>query len=301
MRLLLMIMLISLFILSCKNTKSPDDKNSIPALTQAYNETKEDSTFTKLMQAYGAEYLDATNNETREKLLTEVIVIADKAERPEYSEIFQVELIKTNPNHPQMEKILFGLGENMLDKNKLDVASFLFEAYQKKFPKATNVKEAGQKVLSNTIPNKAYIDLQARALFAGDNSKGIDLIKAENYIDLCEAFVLVNPTDPEAPVYLFKAAEMARAINSSTKFMGLYDWIVNFYPKYDKASLALFMKAFAYDNELKDYKNAKKYYERFLRDYGQDSLAYDVRFLLDNLGKSGDEIIESIVREKQPQ
>ena len=60
----------------------------------------------------------------------------------------------------------------------------------------------------------------------------------------------------------------------------------------------MFLKAFTFDNDLKDYENARKYYEEFLAKYPNNEFAESAKFLLDNLGKS-DEELRQIIEQKQ--
>jgi TolA-binding protein len=76
--------------------------------------------------------------------------------------------------------------------------------------------------------------------------------------------------------------------------MSLYDWIIQYYPKSDKTASVLFLKGFILDSELSRKEEAKKVYNNFLEKYPGDSLANDVKFLLDNLGKSDQEIIKGL-------
>jgi hypothetical protein len=58
----------------------------------------------------------------------------------------------------------------------------------------------------------------------------------------------------------------------------------------------LFLKGFALENEFYRTEDARKTYESFLTKYPQDSLADDVKMLLQNLGKRPEEIIQNGAR-----
>ena len=77
----------------------------------------------------------------------------------------------------------------------------------------------------------------------------------------------------------------------------IYDAIYTQYPQYEKAAQALFLKAFTYDNDLKDKGTAKALYEEFLQKFPNDDFADDTQFLLKNLGKNDEEIIKSFGQE----
>ncbi|MEZ4930659.1 MAG: tetratricopeptide repeat protein [Saprospiraceae bacterium] len=92
--------------------------------------------------------------------------------------------------------------------------------------------------------------------------------------------------------YLLRAGEMASLINQPHKSLVYYEKILTEHAGHPKASTALFMKAYTLDDKLKKYDEAKVVYEDFLAKYPNDDFADDTQFLLDNLGKSEEEIIK---------
>ena len=58
------------------------------------------------------------------------------------------------------------------------------------------------------------------------------------------------------------------------------------------------MKAFTYDNEMGEKEKAKALYTEFLEKYPNDDFADDTKFLLENLFKSNEEIIQEFGDEK---
>ena len=92
---------------------------------------------------------------------------------------------------------------------------------------------------------------------------------------------------------LHQAGETARSIRNYGKAIEIYDLIYNVFPDYEKAPQALFLKAFTLDNDLKQTEEAKALYEAFLEKHPDNEFADDTQFLLDNLGKDDEEIIQS--------
>ena len=99
------------------------------------------------------------------------------------------------------------------------------------------------------------------------------------------------PADSLSPEYLFKAAELARAIHKGQEAVLYYDKICTDYPDYEKAPTALFLKAFTYENTLKDTANAKIGYQEFIKKYPDNQFADDAQYSLKYLGKSPEELI----------
>jgi len=126
----------------------------------------------------------------------------------------------------------------------------------------------------------------------------IDENVANEFIQTCEAFAKANPADEKSPDYLLKAGETARTMKNYTKGIALYDQIIAEYSEHPKAAQALFLKGFTLDNDMNQQDQAKAVYESFLAKYPSNEFADDTKFLLENLGKSDDEIIKSF--EKQP-
>ena len=63
----------------------------------------------------------------------------------------------------------------------------------------------------------------------------------------------------------------------------------------------MFLKAFTYDNDLKKVEEARVLYNEFLKKYPNDEFADDTKFLLENLGKDDEEIINSFGKQQQQQ
>ncbi len=114
--------------------------------------------------------------------------------------------------------------------------------------------------------------------------------RARLYIDACEAAVKAEPALAKAPEFLHHAAETARTLRDIPKAIELYDWITVTYPAHPRAATSLFLKAFTYDNDLKDFDKAGEYYKEYLSKYPNDEFSESAKFLLDNLGKSEEEL-----------
>jgi outer membrane protein assembly factor BamD (BamD/ComL family) len=58
----------------------------------------------------------------------------------------------------------------------------------------------------------------------------------------------------------------------------------------------MFMQAYVYENSLQDYGKAKTVYTEFIRKYPESELVEDARISIRNLGKSPEEILESLLK-----
>ena len=178
---------------------------------------------------------------------------------------------------------------------KNDVAETLAQGFIKSFPNHPKVSEA-KAMISESAPDieKRINDL-GQQMFDSEAGQ-LNIEAARSFVDVCEAYAMSAPGSEDVPNYLHKAAETARAMRTIPKALSLYDWILEQYPNNEKAPQALFLKAFTYDNNLNDTANARKYYSAFLEKFPEDEFADDTKFLLENLGKSDEEILESLTK-----
>ncbi|GEM_PF-1548095 len=125
-------------------------------------------------------------------------------------------------------------------------------------------------------------------------SQQIDYKKVAAFIEISELYAALLPQDSLSPVLLLRAAEAARLVKQFDKAHVLYEWIVNRYPDHPKTADAVFMIAFTWDNDMGQYDSARVWYERFLHTYPTHGFADDAQILLQNLGKSPEELIKTL-------
>ncbi len=115
--------------------------------------------------------------------------------------------------------------------------------------------------------------------------------KARELIGMYSGFADTYRDDTLSAEYLFRAGEISSGI-------GDYFQAIQFYKQcsekvyYSKRSVAFFLMGFIYENYLDDTGNAKRIYETFLQKFPGDKLEKDVRFSLEHLGKSPEELIK---------
>ncbi len=98
--------------------------------------------------------------------------------------------------------------------------------------------------------------------------------------------------DSLAPVFLYRAAENSLYINQPLQAITYLKRIESEYPNFVNLGNVLFLTGFIYDNNLKNFHDAKTYYERFVEKFPEHPLANDTRFLLQHLGKSPEDLIK---------
>lgn len=183
-----------------------------------------------------------------------------------------------------------------LYKEQLGSTSAAYAIYQlmpEAFPKSDNLAEAEKLLPGKLLPLSQRIDSMATRIVNPETGQ-LDARTANDYIQSCELSALLLPQSPNAAQMLYKAGEVSRAAGAFDKALLYYEQVGSQYPEHDRASEALFMRAFTLDNDLKRYEEAKVLYEEFLQKYPKDDFADDAQFLMQNLGKSEEELFKAL-------
>lgn len=275
-----------------KVDSSTKKEANIDALEKEYQKNPNDSLFQELMLTIGSSIINSEKTIQKTELIERAIRISEQAEKESYRQIFITEYLKANPNGPKRADYLYETAEYQLYSERKEVASILYSAFISKYPEDKRVEEAKKHIIPQQKDMPYFMRKSAESVLIQPDSTGINQKAAIAYIDHCEAHALGFPNDNNSPIYLFTGAEFARSMRQFPKMMNLYDWIIQYYPTFDKSALVLFLKGFTLENEFVRTEDARKAYTKFLEKYPKDSLADDVRMLLNHLGKSPDEIIE---------
>jgi outer membrane protein assembly factor BamD (BamD/ComL family) len=119
----------------------------------------------------------------------------------------------------------------------------------------------------------------------------IDTVKAGNLVNMYMDYAKKYSDDSNAVRFLFKAANISMNINKAKLAIELFDRIMNDYPKFAKVADCLFLKAFVYDDKMKDYNKAREAYQAFLNKYPTHPFAESAKASIQNLGKTPDQLI----------
>lgn len=186
--------------------------------------------------------------------------------------------------------------------NQPELNDVLYKSFAGRFPDDKRSANYTDKVKIKDIPADSLVRHIGLTMF-NDTTFRLDELDAVLYIEICQDLVMANPWLPNAPEYLHHAAETARTLRSVYKAIELYDWIIDKYPTSKRAATSLFLKAFTLDNDLHQYEEAGEYYKVFLERYPNDEFTESAQFLLDNLGKSEEELKKMLKEnaEKNPQ
>ena len=130
------------------------------------------------------------------------------------------------------------------------------------------------------------------ALYGDDKNFKFDQKTAGDVVLAYENFVKEYPKSKNSPEMLLKAADLHRAMKNYPAALEVYQRIEKNYSGFEKLPQVVFLEGFVYENEMYKLEKAKERYEYFLSQYPSHELADDVKFSLQNLGKSPEEIIK---------
>lgn len=124
------------------------------------------------------------------------------------------------------------------------------------------------------------------------SSESFNRDNAIKLIDLYYNFAQQFADDSLAAPYLYKAAEVAMNIQQGSKSIAYFDQLLEKYPDYEKAAECVFLKAFVYENQLKNIEKAGELYRFFIDTYPEHPLTNDAEASIKFLGKSPEELVK---------
>ena len=127
---------------------------------------------------------------------------------------------------------------------------------------------------------------------AKDTSKMPDKKKLYDVFVTYKNFADSFPKNDSVSEYLYRAGRLASGLTYLMEAVNCYNKVYSNYPTSKRAPFCLFMEAFIYENQLHGTEKAKKLYEEFLKKYPSHELAKDVKFSLEHLGKSDEDLIK---------
>ena len=114
------------------------------------------------------------------------------------------------------------------------------------------------------------------------------------YIDFADRF----PNDTSSSKYLFSASRLYISIENYQQSISLLDKIITNYPKAKITPDCMFMKAYIYDDKIKDYKSALKFYNDFIKKYPSHDLVPAAKASVETLGVPAEVLIKGFEHEK---
>ncbi|MBK8955698.1 MAG: hypothetical protein IPM34_09085 [Saprospiraceae bacterium] len=296
MRYFIFICLSAVLLTGCKQNKDYDRK-ALAELEKNFESNPVDSTYDKLLTSYLEIMQEHKDNKAIvEEILYKASQASKKMDNCRQMVIFLNNLIK---NHYERQDTPDNLAEMIRCLRKIDkayAADILAICFGEAYPNHPSKVELMAGLQRQQSATEFLAEL-AKSMFPDTGSYNKDV--AFNYVDACEAYALVLPHSEKSPEFLFSAAQTAKLLQTYDKCISIFDWIIEKYPTHPKAENASFMKAFLFDNDLKDTAVARKFYVEFISKYPKSEFVDDAQILIQNLGKSEEEILEEIQRKNQ--
>ena len=280
-----------LLLASCS---APAEDSELAQLEKAVADEPTNANVSQLIVAYDT-WLDENRaiDDQRKEVLLKKIALSEKHNLLNAKLKTLQSLASDYHGDPDNPARLIQISEIYKQLNRNGAAVVMQQAILAKYPTIPEAEGLRSTIGANPPPVDSIIADLADRMFNDEAFKLDDRI-ARQYVDACEGYALVNLGEPASAEYLHKAAETARTLGTLERALSIYDWIIAKHPNHRRASQALFLKAFTYDNDLRDTAKAGKYYREFLQTYPNDTFAMSAEFLLKHLGKDDSELLEAL-------
>lgn len=214
-------------------------------------------------------------------------------------------LVIEYPESAYIEDALYSL----INIHKVKLRSPKVAAVLSDFLISINPEHEKKEELDGNIPddykgaNSVILNLREASLVQQeDGDIRVDRKNAKNLIFLSQLYANFRPDGENAKEHLHNAAEFARSIADNEELLNILNSLIDEYADSKEGQEALFLKAFYYENNLKDEEGARALYEKFIEKYPENDFADDAEFLLKNIGKSEEEILREFEEmQKEPQ
>ncbi len=277
------------FILACKGGGSLEEK-AVEVQSKLYESQPSDSTAQALVQAL-SKYVEVhgTKDSTSARYILRAARVSSERQQWQQALGFYKMYMVQYPDRPDQPDRLAEVIAIMDKLQKPELNQVLYRSFADRFKQDPRAADYESKISNKEISIDSLLKQIGLRMF-NDSIYRLNEDMARLYVDASEAAVMANPNLPQAAEYLHRAAETARTLRNIPKAITIYDWIIEKYPTDKRGVTSLFLKAFTFDNDLKDFVNAKKYYEEFLAKYPNNEFTESAKFLLENLGKSEEEL-----------
>jgi tetratricopeptide (TPR) repeat protein len=125
-----------------------------------------------------------------------------------------------------------------------------------------------------------------------DSARNADVNRVYNLHIAYNGFADRFPKDSLAPVFLFRGGDMCVGMKWKKQAIEFFERLRSEYPDYPRTADALFLEAFVYDDQVKDYAKAGELYRLFIEKYPNHPFAKDAEASLNMLGKSNEDLIK---------
>jgi len=208
-------------------------------------------------------------------------------------------LLRLYPNLGDRKGYLIKLGDIMYALRKRHASSIVYTELLSAYPNDPGIQKKKGLLDSLSLVHDDYVSYLFDQILVDPDELGVNRAASLKYVDAVEAKALVSPSSIDVPGHLYTAAEVARSMRTFPKAMSLYDWLIDNYPRHEKTPNAMFIKGFILEQDYNRPEEAKEIYTKFVSEFPNHEMIESAKFLLKNLGKSDQEILQEIERAKQ--
>ena len=278
----------------------PSEEDELIKLAKAYelqpNSNRATEYLTKATEYIGN---NKENYDQIHPILQKAAEISTHAKMYSKASGYHMALIRESKDPEYTKGKLAELGMMMKVLRKPHASVIIYKGLIELYPDDNEVAKLASEMDSEVASSVGYVNYLFDQVLVDPDEYGINRQNALKFVDGSEAFALVRPQHPKAPQFLYKAAEVARSLRTMVKAMNLYDWLLEKYPDDEKSPTTLFIKGFLLEQEFEEEDEARKMYEQFLEKYPNHEMASSAKFLLDNMGKSDEEILKDIEEKRK--
>ncbi len=187
---------------------------------------------------------------------------------------------------------------------KGQAAGLLLEAYKALREKPgveTPDTEFSAQIRDLLLNNRNWLDsaLQySRNSMVDANQQLVNPDAALELTDRIEGYVLAlgSTNDQRKAELQFEAANANRAIGNFARAISFYNLVAQNSADLQKAANSQFMIAFVFENDMNRLEQAREAYQVFLKKYPKSEMADDAKIALANLGKTPEQLLESLLK-----
>ncbi len=289
-----------LVLFGCKSDGSSEAAD-LDALEAEARSTKDPEAVGALMKAYEAEIAAHPNDAKQNSayLRKAADIFYETGRFTSAAEMAQRSL-REYPKAESVPATALYLGQLYEEKlGASESALSIYQALQQGYPQSSEAQTVAARV-ADIPPFAKRLDSLLTKMVDPQTGRA-DYRMANDYINSVENYLLIDSKLVDAPTRLYMSAEVARSIRMHQQALDFYDWIIADYPDFSRTPKAYFMRAFTLDEDLKRPDEAKEAYQTFIQKYPNDDFADDAQALLDNIGKSEEEIFQEFEKKRQEQ
>jgi tetratricopeptide (TPR) repeat protein len=239
---------------------------------------------------------DASDAKQKENYFKYGIKACEKYGMIDEKQSFTLALINCCYDSKETPDRLAEVAESLKRDGKIEVAKVIERSIAKNFPNSSIVTSMSEEIKNLDI--EEFIKSIGAEALGAEGSSTINEEAGRKYVDACEAMSIGDPKNDKTAEYLYKGGEMARSLGTPEKALTMYMLISNKYPKSTHAAESTFMSGFIFDSTFGNKDKATEYYQKFVSTYPDHALAKDAKFLLDNIDKSDEELIEELSKKE---